>query len=263
MTNQSSCPSEFTLERWRFGELAASAAEAPLLAHIEACPDCRRRQAELAAADQPGLDTAAIWASAAGARDARPKTRWRFLTLQWAGAAFAGAAIATTLGVLVQAMAPGLRLPSPESEALTKGGPFQLGVIAKRRDGSILRLDPGAQVAPGDDLRFEVFTSWTKADIAMVMLDSAGRVSQIAPARRQSIALASGRKVLLDETVELDGSLGIERIILVACRHSLDVADVVSSARRALLAAHGDPRQVDGLGTGCHEESFWITKVSK
>jgi hypothetical protein len=68
---------------------------------------------------------------------------------------------------------------------------------------------------------------------------------------------------LLKEAVELDSSLGAERIVLVACNGSLQVAEVLASAQRALTVAHGDPRQVSGLGTGCHEETFWITKVSR
>jgi hypothetical protein len=176
------------------------------------------------------------------------------MTLRWAGPAILGVAFAATLVFAFRRDDP---------DALTKGGDWQLGVIAKMRDGSIRRLDPGAPLSPGDRLRFEVFTNRPRADIALVMLDSAGKVSRLAPAEGRSHAISGGRRVLLDETVELDGALGSERIVLVACDRSMEVSDVVASARRALVAAHGDPRQVDSLGTGCHEETFWITKVSR
>ena len=257
MTNESSCPSEFALERWRFGELAATPEEAPLIAHIEACPACRRRHAELAEAEAPPFDSETIWAKALAGGAVRatfPRTRWNRTTFRWLAAALASAALATTLVVV-------LRHPTPDT--LAKGSSWQLGVIAKTRDGSLLRLDPGAPLSPGDRLRFEVFTSWPKADIALVMLDSAGKVSQLAPADGRSLAISGGKRILLKEAVELDGSLGAERIVLVACNRALQVAEVVASAQRALTAAHGDPRQVGGLGTGCYEETFWITKVSR
>lgn len=256
MTNGSPCPSEFALERWRFGELAATSEEAPLIAHIEACPACRRRHAELAEAEPPPFDSEAIWARALarGAVGPTPRTGWNLTTLRWLGPALASAALATMLVVV-------LRRPVPDT--LAKGRAWQLGVIAKTRDGSPRRLDPGAPLAPGDRLRFEVLTNWPKADIALVMLDSAGKVSPLAPAEGRSLSIPGGRRVLLEEAVELDGSLGAERIVLVACNRSLQVAEVVASAQRALTAAHGDPRQVSGLGTGCYEETFWITKVSR
>jgi len=257
MTNDTSCPSEFALERWRFGELAASSEEAPLVAHVDGCPACRRRQAELAEADSLPPDSDAIWSRAlAGGFVGRqsPGLRWMPHPLRWVAAATLGVAFAATL-------VGALRRPNPD--ALTKGEAWQLGVIAKARDGSLRRLDPGAPLSPGDRLRFEVFTNRPRADIALVMLDSAGKVSRLAPTAERSLSIPGGRKVLLDEAVELDGALGSERIVLVACDRSMEVSDVVASARRALAAAHGDPRQVDSLGTGCHEETFWITKVIK
>jgi hypothetical protein len=257
MTNDTSCPSEFALERWRFGELAASPEEAPLVAHVDGCPDCRRRQAELAEADCPPPDSDAIWSRAvAGGFTGRqsPGLRWTTHPLRWVAAATLGVAFAATFVVAFRRHNP---------DALTKGGAWQLGVIAKARDGSLRRLDPGAPLSPGDRLRFEVFTNRPRADIALVMLDSAGKVSRLAPAEGRSLSIFGGRRILLDDAVELDGALGSERIVLVACDRAMDVSDVVASARRALASAHGDPRQVDSLGTGCHEETFWITKVSR
>ena len=257
MPKESSCPSEFALERWRFGELAASPEEAPIITHLESCPACRGRHAELAQADLPPLDSAEIWAKAlasglSGSQSQR--STWRHAGLRWLGAALAGAALAATLFVV-------LRRPNPDT--LTKGGAWQLGVIAKTRMGAVLRLDPGASVAPGDRLRFEVLTNGADSDIALLMLDSAGKVTQLAPAEGRTLSISGGRKVLLDEAVELDGTLGSEAIVLVACQRAMRGLDVAAAARRALAAAHGDPRQVGSLGTGCHEETFRMTKVER
>jgi hypothetical protein len=257
MTNEYSCPSEFALERWRFGELAATPEEAPLITHVKSCPACRRRHAELAASEPLPCVSETIWAKALAAGTVEPTfpgTRRKLTWSRWLGAVLASAALAAVLVVV-------LRRPVPDT--LAKGGDWQLGVIAKTRDGSLLRLDPGAPLSPGDRLRFEVFTTWPKADIALVMLDGAGKVSQLAPAEGRSLAISGSQRILLKEAVELDGSLGAERIVLVGCKGSLQVKDVVASAQGALTAAHGNPRQVGSLGTGCHEETFWITKVSR
>ncbi len=255
MTNGSSCPSEFALERWRSGELAGASDEAPLVAHLETCETCRSLHAEMAEVAPPPLDAEALWSRAsAGEQLTSPGQRRALPMVRWVGAAFAGVALATALFLVLRRAEP---------DTLTKGRDFQLGVIAKTRDGSVRRIDAWAPLSPGDRLRFEVFTRWPRADIALVMLDSAGNVSRLAPAEDASLAISGGRRVLLNEAVVLDGALGAERIVLVACNRSMAVPEVVASAKRALAAAHGDPRQVKGLGTGCHEETFWITKVSR
>jgi hypothetical protein len=158
MTTQSSCPSEFALERWRFGEIAASGEESSLLAHVEQCPTCRQRVAGLAGAPAPSASSDAVWsrAQASGVVDrASPEiraARWR--PLRWSLAGLAAAAVVT-----VSAFA----WRHPGEDILLKGSAWHLGVIAKSRDGAVMRVDPGAPLAPGDRLRFEVTTSWPKA----------------------------------------------------------------------------------------------------
>ena len=151
--------------------------------------------------------------------------------------------------------------PRRVPDTLTKGSAAQLRVIAKRRNGPVMRIEPGARLSPGDRLRFEVFTRLPEASIALIMLDSAGAVTRLAPREGPSVSIVGQRPVLLDEAVELDGALGGERIVLVSCSHAVDVNEVVAKARRALADAGGDPHRVDRLGTGCDEEAFSITKV--
>lgn len=246
MTKPSPCPSEFALERWRFGELVASADEARIVAHVADCSACRLRQAELVSTEQPALELQAIWTRAT---DGERRRQWR--PGVWRGAAVAAAALSAVLLFWLR----------PQPDILTKGS-WQLGVIARSRDGIVTRVDPGASLLPGDRLRFEVMTDWPQAEIALVLLDGTGKVSRLAPSQQRSLSIAGGKRVLVDDAVELDGTLGSERIVLVGCPGALDAAQVMVSAERALSAASGDPRQVTSLGTGCHEESFWISKVA-
>lgn len=252
MTNGASCPSEFALERLRFGELAGHPEESLLLAHLEGCSECRQRQRALAETESPALDSAALWARSSAGRGNKRQAWWRRGRLRWPVIALAGATAAAAIVLLA-------RKPSPD--LLTKGSTSRLGVIVKRRDGSIARIEPGARLAPGDRLRFEVFTGLPQANIALVMLDSAGVVTRLAPRGGGPLSIAGGKRVLLDEAVELDGNLGAERVVLVTCTHALDANEVVARARRALADVGGDPRRVDHLGTGCDEETFSITKV--
>jgi hypothetical protein len=155
-----------------------------------------------------------------------------------------------------------LLAPRPAPDILTKGSTAKLGVIARRRDGATMRVEPGAVLSPGDRLRFEVSTRWPRAGIALVMLDGTGQVTRLAPDPGRSLSIAGGKPVLLDQAVELDGAVGAERIVLVACGHDVDANDVVARARRALAEAGGDPARVDHLGTGCDEETFPLTKAN-
>jgi hypothetical protein len=243
------CPTEFTLERWRFGELVGAPEEAALLAHLQECPACSQKQAELAKeSTPPALDVDAIWAKGRGAPAKASGRRG----VGWGLAALAGASAAVALVLLI-------RPPTPDT--LTKGAAWRLGIVAKTKAGAVMRLDPGAPLSPGDRVRFEVFTTWPRAEIAVLMLDGAGQVSQLAPAGERSLPIVGGRQVLLDQAFELDEHPGPERVVLVGCPEPMRVNDVVAAARRALAQAHGDPRLVKTLGTGCHEESFWISKV--
>jgi hypothetical protein len=251
MTKAPSCPSEFALERLRFGELVETPEEKALIAHLDACPECRQRQRVLADAESPTLDSAAIWSRAFGRPGATSQPA-RLRGLRWAAIALVGV---TTAAAVV------LLKPQPVPDILTKGSAAHLGVIAKRRDGSTARIEAGARLSPGDRLRFEVSTRLPQANIALVMLDGGGAVTRLAPSNDRSLWIASGKRVLLDEAVELDGALGAERIVLVACADTVDTKKVVEGARRALADARGDPRQVNQIGSGCDEEAFSITKV--
>jgi hypothetical protein len=235
---QSDCPSEFALERLRFGELAAQPQEATLLAHVDRCGGCRRLLAELASSPLP---PAPVTLPAP-----RRVPRWA-TTFALAGLAAAAFALVVS------------RRPPPDIQ--TKGADWQWTVIAREADGAARVVQPGEALAAGDRLRFQVLTRRPRAHVVLVMLDDAG-VSPLVPPSGAALPVVGGRQTLLDGAVELDEATGAERIVLTACDESTTVDAVLGAARRALTAA-GDVRRVGSLGTGCHEESFWITKARR
>jgi hypothetical protein len=242
----SGCPSRFTLDRFRTHELGAAAATA-VQGHLQACRSCIGALGTLEQ-PAPAIDLDQIWRAAE-----RPSYLRALLSrVSWPGLG-AVAAVAATVVLWVGAE----RLP----ETTSKGGPWTLSVIARLPGGEVQRIDPGGALRPGDRLRFEVSTSWSRGQVALVSLDSGGRVSPLVPAGGQTVPVAGGRRVLLEGAVELDQALGPERVLLVGCRQPLPVAAVLEAARAALATAGGDPRRVSALGLGCHEESFWINKV--
>jgi hypothetical protein len=227
------CPSELTLERLRQGELPGLES-ARLEPHVRDCLACRRLLEELQA-PPPALAAA--------------PPRRRFSLPMAAG-----------LGALAAA---GLMLwLRPARDTITKGAPWNLTVVARGRDGRVTRLDPGAPLSPGDRLRFEVFTSWPEGHVTLISVDGAGAISRLVPGE-SAIAVRGGQRTLLDGAVELDATLGPERILLVGCRRPLAVAEVVAAVRGALVRAGGDPRRMGGLDLSCAEETFWINKVPR
>jgi hypothetical protein len=230
------CPSELTLERLRQGEIEG----APLEAHVRSCLACRRLVEELAAPPPP----LAL---------APRRRRW------WAQTALAGAAV----GALVTVTVLVLLEPPHASTFLCKGGPWSLQVFARRPDGQVGRLDPGASVSPGDRLRFQVSSCWEPGEVAILDVEARGEISPVVPPSGATIPVAAGRTTLLDGAVELDGSLGRERLLLLACRRAVALSDLLAAARQALARAGGDPLRMGRVDRGCAEETLWINKVPR
>jgi hypothetical protein len=87
-----------------------------------------------------------------------------------------------------------LLFPRPAADITTKGSAAKLGVIAKRLDGTTARIESGARLSPGDRLRFEVSTRLTRASVALVMVDSAGTVTRLAPRQGASLSITSSTR---------------------------------------------------------------------
>lgn len=234
------CLSDLALDQLRLGDLQG-ARESQAAAHMQSCERCRERLRELDAIVAPAIDLENP--DAAAARPPARRTR-----LWWALGLPACAAAALLLVVSLQG--PGER---------RKGGGWQLGVIAQSPSGRVSSVSSGATLAPGDRLRFEV-SAPQDAFVSVISLDGKGAVTPFVPATGEALWVRSGARRLLAGAVQLDDSLGPERLLLVACPDRTAVATVVEATRSALARARGKIEEVDRLDLACSQTSFWIRK---
>jgi hypothetical protein len=235
-----SCASDYALDRMRLGELVGTRAGDETLAHLQTCARCRDRMAELAAVRVPPLDFGGL----------RPRRGgWR-LSLIW--------------GIPVCAAAAVVLLLSPWRAATerSKGGGWQLGVVVQHSNGHTERVSPGAVLAPGDHLRFEVAAPHD-AFVSVISLDARAAVTAFVPAAGNALPVKVGRRQLLDGAVLLDDSVGPERLLLSACSQAIAVDQVVATAQAELNKANGKIADVGTLPLPCKQTSFWIRKEKR
>ncbi|HJX54377.1 MAG TPA: hypothetical protein VJ801_16545 [Polyangia bacterium] len=245
------CLSDFMLDRFRLGELQGAPEGEGAGVHVQACERCRGRLSELDAVVAPVIDFAAPIATGSQAGSGRPVARRRG-RLWWLVGLPACAAAALVL-LIGSGRGPGER---------SKGGGWQLGVIAQYPSGRTSGISPGAALAPGDHLRFEV-SAPHDAFVSVISLDATGAVTPFAPAAGEAAPVRAGARRLLAGAVRLDDSLGPERLMLVACPHTMAVSEVVAAARGALGRAQGKIDKVGDLGLPCPQASFWIRKEAR
>lgn len=235
-TRGADCVSDLSFDRMRAGELAA-AERTRIKAHLAKCERCRERQAllvrERASFESAGLQNPE-WLSGSGVQRVRGPSR-RTLVLSSLAAA-ACVALALQLGL-------------PREGVRAKGAPF-VSYFVKRGEQV---LHGAQQLQAGDRVRF-AYSSARAQYLAILSLDGAARASVYYPADAQAARVEPGSEVLLPSSVELDATLGEERIVAMFC----DVAFEVEPLRAALQAAPTSLR----APAGCVSHELRVTKVS-
>jgi hypothetical protein len=138
-------------------------------------------------------------------------------------------------------------------------GDLALAIIVRRQSGAVERLAPGARVAPGDSLRFEVAAA-RPGFVSVVGLDAVGQVTPYAPHAGMMLELPGGPSVALPGAITADETLGAERIVALHCEKARPLDELVAMGKRALAEAGGDPRLVAPFGAPCAEAAFVIEK---
>jgi hypothetical protein len=243
--------SDFRLDRLLARELDGTAERDASLAHLAACAACADRYGAFERQTTAFAGEAARRRLADGiVRRAGSERRRRWSWLGGLGLA------ATACGVLLLARAQ-------PSDGLRAKGSLGLEVwVARHGSGAAESLLPGAAVSPGDALRFRASTP-ADGHVAVASIDAAGAVSLYVPAAAGRLPAIRRGATLLDGAVELDQTLGRERLVALICPAPLETSRVVAALEAALRAARGDAAalDVDRTGLGCSHASFWLRKV--
>src|SRR5262249_46962720 len=120
------------------------------------------------------------------------------------------------------------------------------------------QLLPGAALKAGEAIRFEV-ASQSEGYLYIAGIDSAENVTPYFG--DANTVLVPGPGHLLDGSVTLDATMGVERIFALLCKKPIDREAIVAHGKAALGRAGGDPARIAGLESGCTETSFLIAKV--
>jgi len=251
-----SCVSDLGLNEWRAGELSPARA-AEVEAHLRQCARCRECDADREREHQAFLDAVPSFAALAASLG-RPDVntlvslpsdaarlpppvakRARLRSLGWLGAAMSAAALLVWFGR--PEVAPGTR---------AKGAP-QIDFFVKR-GARVIRREPEQLLRAGDLLRFTVFSDRPRY---LALLDHDPHGARIYYPEGQLAKLQSaGWAVPLDFSVELDDSVGPERIYAVFCPEAFAVEPL-----RAELARAGELRPPDG----CQLDAIEIRKEAR
>jgi hypothetical protein len=231
------CLSDLALDRLRLEQLDDSRKREQARAHLGRCARCRDRMAGIEAAVAPPIDF----------RKTLPRrNRWGWRAL-WLAPILAGA---TAVALLA---------PTHDRGQRSKGGGWQLGLVAQYPSGRVAPVFQGQALSPGDSIRFQV-SAPSDGFVSVISLDATGAVTPFVPATGNALAIHAGKRVLLDGAVRLDDAIGPERLMLLACPRPIAVAEVVAAGRAALVQAQGRADKVENLALPCAQTSFWIRK---
>ena len=217
------CISDLEFDEWRALELAEHDA-ARLEQHVKECARCRRRHRQLEAEaahfleQYPRFEPSSTRELHASAWEKKTKLagprRRRVWALSSAGVALAAAA--AVLVVLRPAAMDQRALPDVRS----KGG-AHVGFFVKRGPRVVVGHDDQV-VYPGDRLRFTLSTR-SPRHVAILGLDTAKVATIYHPSGSKSERVDAVSAHALDSSVELDSTLGEERIWGVFCPASFEV----------------------------------------
>ena len=253
------CISELQLDEWRVGELSA-AEQQGVERHLAVCLQCRERAEATKREEARFLERYSFSLGSVPSAPlpvaALPRQRRQPLSRCWLWAPAATVLVAAA-GYLIVPLGStphsptGPTGPSAPSIATRTKGAVSVGFVVKR-GGEILLGEDAMKVRSGDRLRF-FFQLQRTGHVAILSRDARSVVTEYYPGTGQSRAVAAGPRSYLDSSVELDGTLGQERLWALVCQRPFDTAPLLDVLQR------GETLEP---GPGCILERLDLTKVA-
>jgi hypothetical protein len=223
----SDCLSELVLDEWSAGELSAEQAQR-CETHVAGCAACRARKLALEQAnttfysEAPSFDALKRLAPAPKPKPARP-----LANVRWLSAPLLAACAALAFIAVRQPQQPEQPGPSQTPALETRGkGAARIGYYVKRGD-AVTRGDNATVVHPHDAVRF-VYSADRAYYLAIFSADASG-VGVYFPNGRTAQPIAAGQDIALDFSVELDDTLGRERVSALFCPEAFEIGPVQSA----------------------------------
>jgi hypothetical protein len=227
-----SCISDLRFDAWFARELDAPA-KAELLDHVRRCRRCRTRlDALFRSRERFSLQLVVpAWLEPAARRRSVRRNVW----LSCSAITLAACAL-----LAIDAR--------PRAIERAKGQAY-VGFFVKH-GSHVQRGSPERPLRPGDHVRF-TYTTLAARYLAIMSVDRAAHVSIYFPEGARAALVEPGVDVALPSAVELDESLGEERIVAVFCEEPLPLQQLTA----AVASREADPRL-----PGCAADSFTVTK---
>lgn len=228
--NVQDCLSDLQFDRLRLGELQDEE-HVVEECHLAFCARCRRRQAHLNA------QVLKVPPFPQRPRPSEPKKsggkKKRFFEA-------ALAALVTTCMLIALG---NTAIDAPRSTRSKGETPLSYFIL---REGRVLRPENIHTLLPQDRIRFAMNLN-EDTNVAILSLDSHGAATIYYSDGAMSAHLAAGREVLAHSSVELDGSLGLEKLYALLCTEPFEVEPLRSELEEFHHLSVPDNCRVDVL----------------
>ncbi|HTU63801.1 MAG TPA: zf-HC2 domain-containing protein [Polyangiales bacterium] len=211
------CLSELVLDEWSAGELSAEQ-EQRCEAHLAGCAACRARKLALEQANHTFYSEAPSFQAL---KRKAPAPKAKLANIRWLSAPLLAACAALAFMAVRQP-----DQPAPDTRSK---GAARIGYFVKRGE-AVTRGDATTVVHPRDAVRF-VYSADRASYLAIFSADASG-VGVYFPNGRTAQPISAGQDVALDFSVELDNTLGRERVTALFCPEAFEIEPVQSALSR-------------------------------
>ncbi|MBW2734792.1 MAG: DUF4384 domain-containing protein [Deltaproteobacteria bacterium] len=256
----SPCPSELLLDRYRLSDLP-EAQHHECSAHIDQCPRCAERlvilkKESIDFAEGFNIPNLVVDALQRAEKTSRP---WWASALrpQWLGAIAAASVGVMAMVLLWPQLTEGPPGLSPEPGAYRIKGGFSIAVRVKRGERQ-WQAKADTWFEPGDNIRF-IVTIPSAGYLYVVGIDASRTVTLYEPyGGERARRLQPGDAQAVPGAIELDDTLGDERVIALLCKNLHQSKELLATAQAVLakLTQEQTHLQIRSLPLKCAQKTM-------